>query len=192
METDPTPTPADDGQTPPATTPETPPADGQTTADELKAELERVRLALKNANKEAADRRKKLEAYEAAEKEAAEKELSEAQRLQKELEAAKAARLELEAKLRTNTIHNAALAKAAALEFDHPADALALIDLSAVEITADGKVTGFEKALEELAKSGRLKMKAAVSPRIGTPSTAFPMLNGQSKPEPLAPKKVRL
>ena len=194
METDPEPTPADDGQTPPAPQPEpTPPADtGTQTADELKAELERVRKALKDANKEAADRRKKLEAYEAKEKEDAEKELSESQRLQKKLDEAEAARVALENKLRTSTINSAALAKASELGFDNPADALALTDLSPVEIADDGTVTGFEKALEALAKSGRLKMKSPAGAGIGTPRGGLLPLNGQGKAEQTPVRKVRL
>lgn len=161
-------TPPADGQPPLAETPESTPVDTGN-VDEIKAELERVRKALKDANKEAADRRKKLEAFEAAEKEKADKELTESQRLQKELEAARAEKAEMENRLKTTTIKNAVLAKAGELNFDHPADALALIDLSSVEISEDGKVIGFEKALEDLAKSGRLKMKGNGSPGIGTP-----------------------
>lgn len=186
MDTEPTTPPADDGQPTPATEPDvTPPADtGQQTADELKAELERTRLALKNANKEAADRRKKLEAFEAAEKEKADKELSESQRLQKRLDEIEAQRAELENKLRLTTIHNAALAKAAELGFENTSDALALTDLSAVEITEDGKATGFEKQLEALAKSGRLQMKAAQSPRLGTPRAGERVPSGKQPDGP--------
>lgn len=192
METDPEPTPTDDGQTPPASPPEpTPPADGQTT-EEIKAELERVRKALKDANKEAAERRKKLEAFEAAEAANAEKELSESQRLQKKLDEAEATRVALENKLRANTINSAALAHASQLGFDNPADALALTDLSTVEITEDGTVTGFEKALEALAKSNRLKMKAPAGAGIGTPRGGLSPINGQGRAEQTPVKKVRL
>lgn len=129
------------------------------TPELLAAELERTRKALKDANREAAERRKKLEAFEAAEKERQEKELSEAQKLQKQLEEERATRSSLESKLRANTIRSEVLAKAAQLDFKNPGDAMALLDLSGVEITDDGKVTGFEKELEALAKSGRLPMK---------------------------------
>ena len=60
------------------------------TLDELQAENERMSKALKDANREAADRRKKLDAYEKAEQSRKDAELSEAQRLQKEVETLRA------------------------------------------------------------------------------------------------------
>ncbi len=60
------------------------------TLDELQAENERMSKALKDANREAADRRKKLDAYEKAEQTRKDAELSEAQRLQKEVETLRA------------------------------------------------------------------------------------------------------
>lgn len=67
-------------------------------ANALKAELERVQKALKEANKEAAGRRKRLEELEQAEAKRKELELSEVERLQKQLAdiTGKAARLERE------------------------------------------------------------------------------------------------
>ena len=60
------------------------------TLDELQAENERMSKALKDANREAADRRKKLDAYEKAEQTRKDAELSESQRLQKEVETLRA------------------------------------------------------------------------------------------------------
>ncbi|MBK9497200.1 MAG: DUF4355 domain-containing protein [Xanthomonadales bacterium] len=60
------------------------------TLDELQAENERMSKALKDANREAADRRKKLDAYEKAEQSRKDAELSESQRLQKEVETLRA------------------------------------------------------------------------------------------------------
>ena len=47
--------------------------------------------------------------------------------------------------------------RAAELGFANPADAMAMIDLEAVEVE-NGYVTGFEEPLAELAKSNRLAM----------------------------------
>ncbi len=55
-------------------------------AAELQAQIDKMEKALKDANREAADRRKKLDAYEKAEQTRKDAELSEAQRLQKEVE----------------------------------------------------------------------------------------------------------
>ena len=64
----------------------------------LKAELERVQKALKEANKEAAGRRKRLEELEQAERERADAHMSQLEKLQKQYQEAneKAARLERE------------------------------------------------------------------------------------------------
>ena len=56
-----------------------------TTPDEIKAELARVQAALKDANNEAASRRKKLEAYEAAETKRKEAEMTDLQKAQAKL-----------------------------------------------------------------------------------------------------------
>jgi hypothetical protein len=60
------------------------------TLDELQAENERMSKALKDANREAADRRKKLDAYEKAEEARKNAEMSEQQKLQKEVETLRA------------------------------------------------------------------------------------------------------
>jgi hypothetical protein len=67
-----------------------PPAAPSKTLDELAAENQRMQAALKEANKEAAARRKKLEEYEKAEQERKLAELSETDRLKQELAQAQA------------------------------------------------------------------------------------------------------
>ena len=57
---------------------------------ELQAQIDKMEKALKDANREAADRRKKLDAYEKAEQSRKDAELSESQRLQKEVETLRA------------------------------------------------------------------------------------------------------
>ena len=68
------------------------------TLDELAAENARMQVALKEANKEAADRRKKLEAFEKAEDDRKKAALSETERLRQELTTSQA---QLEAAKRT-------------------------------------------------------------------------------------------
>lgn len=60
------------------------------TLDELQAENARMAKALKEANHESAERRKKLDDFEAAEQKRKDAELSEQQRLQKEVETLRA------------------------------------------------------------------------------------------------------
>ena len=60
------------------------------TAEQLAAELEATRKALKDANREAAERRKKLEAFEKQQADAEQAKLSETEKLAKQLEATQA------------------------------------------------------------------------------------------------------
>lgn len=64
---------------------ETPEAQEEPTPEAIAAELEDTRKALAKANREAAQRRKKLETYEKADQERKEAELSEMEKLQKQL-----------------------------------------------------------------------------------------------------------
>jgi len=63
---------------------------GQMTVDQLKAENERIARALKEANNEAAKRRKKLEEYEKQELTRQQAELTEAEKLKSELDQVRA------------------------------------------------------------------------------------------------------
>jgi multidrug efflux pump subunit AcrB len=83
--------------------------------DAIKAELEQARKALKDANREAADRRKKLEAFEQAEKQRKDAELSEMERLQKQLDELKAERDRAAAELKQRQIDDTKRAIAAKL-----------------------------------------------------------------------------
>lgn len=133
------------------------------TKEEVQAELERTRVALKKANAEAAERRKKLSALEAREE-------TEVETLQKELTEAKSSLETLTAELRTSKIMSAVQNEASTLGFANPSDAFVLLDISSVEITEEGKVVGFEKELKALAESNRLPMiDAKRTPHIGTP-----------------------
>lgn len=71
-----------------APTAETPQAQ---TPEQLKAELEKAQAALKAANREAAERRKRLEAFEQAEAARKQAEMTESEKLKADLEAARKA-----------------------------------------------------------------------------------------------------
>lgn len=131
--------------------------------EQLQAELEKAKDELKAANKESAARRFELKEL----KEKNEDGLSESQKLTKEMAELKTLLAKNEAEKKAATIKAAVLAKAAELGFEYPGDALALLDLSKVEIT-DDKVTGFEKGLDDLAKANRLPMKGETPHRKGT------------------------
>jgi len=122
------------------------------TLDQLQAELEETRKALSKANRESAQRRKKLEEFESKEQERAEAELSEMEKLQKQIDLLNAEKEQAQKHAQEILIKSAVISQAAALNFNDPEDAFALVDKSQFEVE-DGKVAGVEEALKELAKS---------------------------------------
>ena len=143
--------------------------DKELTPEELKAELERVREALKAANAESAGRRKELERIAKEQEEADKAKLSETEKLQKELEEFRTKNEAFQAELRRERIHIAIVTEATALGFANPEHAYTLIDKSEIEVK-DGTVSGFEKQLKALAESGSLAMKdQKKSDHLGTP-----------------------
>jgi len=125
----------------------------------LKSALDKERAA----NKGVAEKLKRLADLEAAEKKRKEAEMS-------ELDKAKAKLAEAEQKLAQQTkemntfrIKHAVEITAGKLGFQNPEDAYQLADLSAVEITDEGKVAGVEEALKALAKSRPYLLKASTT-----------------------------
>ncbi len=155
---------------------------------ELKVALENVRDALKRANAESADRRKKLEVYEAEKKELKDKSLSNSEKFQVEIKAVSEAHKTLKAELHAERVRNAVTTEAQKLGFASPDDAYALTDLSEIDIT-DGKVVGFEKSLKALAESGRLVMADQKrGDSLGTPLGKGKPASGAEK----APVQIRV
>lgn len=144
------------GETPP----EEPVGAGLVPAQDLAAELERTRAALKAANAESAARRKKLEAFEAFS--------DELDRVKAELAATKAEAETAKANTRAAAIKHAVESAAAALHFQDPADALTLADLSGVQVSEDGAVAGAAEAVKALADKRPYLLKPA-GDGLGTP-----------------------
>jgi hypothetical protein len=126
--------------------------------DDSKAELERTRLALKAANKESADRRKRLEQLEAAEAERTSAAMTETDRLKAELEAEKAKSAQADERAKQTLIRAAFVSEAAKAGAAYPEDVERLADLAGVDVDESGKVTGVPEAVEALVKSGRIPM----------------------------------
>jgi len=133
--------------------------DGET-PERLLAELDETRKALQKANRESAQRRKKLEELEAREREREESELSEMEKMQRQLDEIKAEKEQALKNAQTIQIKAAIIAKASALNFNDPYDAYALVDKSQFEIDGDG-VTGVDEALKELADTKPYMIKKA-------------------------------
>lgn len=141
-------------------TPQTSPSETQATND-----LEELRAALKRANAESADRRKRLEQLEAEEKKRSEAQLSEVEKATKRAEAAEAKLTAQMQTLRTQAIRHAVEAEASKAGFIDPADATALADMSAVQYDEDtGKVIGADAAVKALSKAKSHLVKQGTPP----------------------------
>ena len=119
---------------------------------ELQAELERTRKALADANKEAASRRKRLEALEADAAERKKAEMTESERLKQQVAELEKRATEAEAGRKQALVRAAVIAQATAQGFRDPEDALRYLDTSEVEIAEDGKVGDVSALLKELGK----------------------------------------
>lgn len=138
---------------------------GAMSPEQLQAELERTRAALKTANKEAADRRKKLEEIESNEAKRKESELTEVQKAAKRAEEAEASLKQTKDRYRTNAIRNEIKLYAQNAGFVDTNDAIALADMSGVDFDeASDKVTGAKEAIDALAKAKPHLLKTAERP----------------------------
>lgn len=133
------------------------PPEGQT-PEEVQAELERTRTALKAANKEAADRRKKIDAYEKAEEERKTAELSEVDKLKAENDRLTKENEEAAKRAKSVLIRAAFVAEAAKAGAAYPEDVYRLADHAAVECDDEGTVTGVADAVKVLVEAGRVPM----------------------------------
>jgi len=120
------------------------------TPEQLKAELEQVRKALKLANKEAQDRRKRLDEIDAAEKERQTKDLSELDQLRKKFEESERKAQELAQRQRESAIRHAVEMAATNSRFHDPLDAYRQADLSGIEVDDQGTVSGVDAAIKAL------------------------------------------
>lgn len=164
--------------------------DPQKLSDAMKQAMEELngaQDALHKANSEAADRRKKLEAYEKekADREAAEKtELEKAQAKAAELEKQISDQAEANRKL---TIRHAVEITAAQLGFADTNDAYTLADLSTVEIV-DGKVTNAEKVLKALLEK-KPYLKKGQQQQVDLDQNKRNNVTGKTEDEILAAKR---
>lgn len=165
------------GDLPPATPangemPEAAKTEIEPTAAELVAERESLKKALRDANRESADRRKKLEAYETAEAERKQAEMTEVQKLQAKLEKAEAERTQAQAQANERVIMAELRAQAASMGFTDLDYAVFKVR-GKVTLNDDGQVEGAEEALKELAKASPVLVKKPSAPlNPGNPGAA--------------------
>ena len=115
-------------------------------------------LALKSANKEAADRRKRLKELEDAEAAREAASLSETDKLKKELAEARDAAEKAQKNASEMLIRSAFVAEAAKANVAHPEDVYLLADRSTIEVGEDGKVNGVAEAVKTLVDAGRVPL----------------------------------
>jgi hypothetical protein len=166
------------------------------TGTDVQAELERLRKALKETNKEAADRRKKLEAFEAAEKERQAAQMTELEKAQaqatealKKAEEAEQARTATEAKALERLMRAEVISAASQLGFNDPADAWNFIDRTKITVTDEDTFEGIDKALEAVVKSKPYLVKADKAASGGTP-TRKPRIQQQPESAPAPARRI--
>lgn len=135
--------------------------DTASSTNDTAAELERTRAALKAANKEAAERRKKLEAYEKAEQERADKELSETEKLKKELERLRAEAESAQAKTRRYELERAIAREASKLNLTFHDGALEDALSLGVFADVDEAANNIPAVLKQVASSKSYLFKSA-------------------------------
>jgi len=123
------------------------------TPEALKAIIAKQEAALKEANKEAAARRKQVESFEAKEAAATEAGKTETQKLNDQIAKLQAERDGAVTLAQDRLIRSSAVSEAARLQFRDPADALSFIDKAKLKVADDGTVDGLTAQLEALAKA---------------------------------------
>ena len=145
--------------------------------NDLAAKLQQARDALKVANFEAAQRRFKLDEYEKAEKDRADAQLSEMDKLNKRLAEAETARQQALQTANDRLIKAAFVAEAAKHNIEYPEDAFLLADKTNVAVDESGNVSGVAETVKTLVDGKRLPLRnrAVASLDAGAGSTS----NGQ-------------
>jgi chromosome segregation ATPase len=144
----------------------------QTEVERLAAQLEQQRTRTQAADKRAAE-------HEAALKQLRDKDLPEQQKLTRDLQEAQKS---VEALKETNgtLAIQVAFLKDNTHTWHNPEAALKLVDMSQVEIAADGAVTGMKDALKALASAHPYLVKTEASTGTQTPGSTAPGNNGGS------------
>lgn len=128
------------------------------TAEQYEAEIALLDRAVKDANKEAKDRRLRLKQLEDAETTRQQAEMTETDKLKAELETARAEAVKAETNAREMLIRSEFVAEAAKANVAHPEDVYLLADRSEVDVDESGKVTGVAEAVKALVDAGRVPL----------------------------------
>jgi hypothetical protein len=147
---------------------QTPPPEPET-VEALKAKLAKSNADLAAANHEAAERRKKLDAFEKTEADRQQAALTETERLKKEVAAEKERAEAAIREKQEQAVKSEAVRLAAGLSFNPDLtsdELLAFVGGPAKFIAADGAVTGLQEALAALSKAKPYLLKQATPPQL--------------------------
>jgi len=130
---------------------------------DYRAELEKTRKALRDANREAADRRKRLEAFEAEEAKRKEASMSELEKAQAQLSEWQQKAAEAERSRRDALVRAAVIAAASGKGFADTEDALRFIDTASLDVDDAGFTAAINEQLDGLAKNKPYLLKQTES-----------------------------
>jgi hypothetical protein len=104
-----------------------------------------------------------------------EAQLTEQEKLQKELDQERQARQQAEERAQRRSIHSALIAEAAKLNFNDPADAVALISPDQLDFDDSGEITNADKLVKQLADQRKYLIKQGRSLEPFDPSGGQPI-----------------
>ena len=162
------------GETKPTETVE--PKTETVTVESLQESVKNLEQALRKANKEAEDRRKKLDAYDQEKAAAEAAKLSETDKLKLEKEQAEKKATEAIAKANERLIKAAVMAGAS--NFIDADAAYALVDKSKIEVDDEGEVKGVTEALAELATAKPGLLKGKTNPNLNVTNSSATNTSG--------------
>jgi hypothetical protein len=155
--------------------------------DELRAQVRRLTEQLTKSNKDAGDRRRRLEELEDAERKREEARLTEDERVKRQLRDesqkradAEARAAEATAKLRQVAIDRAVEREAQKLDFLEPDLVPRMVDLTGIDVDDEWHVTGAREAVKKLAGDRASLVKP--KPTGGTPTRDQRGRNGRTTP----------
>jgi hypothetical protein len=155
------------GQEPAAGSGQAPAADTQPGTETAEQKADRLERELAEARREAAGHRTKATALEKQQREAADAQLSEQERLAKRTQELEATNAQLQAQLRTQAVRSATVAAAQKLNYRNPDLAYRLIDAASLEFDDEGQPKGVERTLRELAQREPYLVKGAAGADYG-------------------------
>lgn len=158
-------------------------------AEETTVDVKAMQEALKKANHEAATNRKKLQAFEEAERKRKEAEMTELERIKAENERLQKKALEAEESAKRRALEAEVIRQSAALGYADAKDALAMLPVTEFEMNEAGEYVGIDEALKKLAEQKPYLLKTETKQ---TPNVRATNPSGSKQGETDAERRKRL